>query len=148
MTTLVSTAGGRVHVPRRSNPPPEIRGNYLSVTTFRRDGRAVATPVWFVTDGDELLVQTGASSGKVKRIRRNPRVVVASGSARGRVHGPTYEATATLLPPSANERMRRLLSRKYRVALLFIRPIRAIQLRRHPERADDEVVLSIQHVHD
>jgi uncharacterized protein len=41
-----------------------IPGKYLSITSFRRDGTGVATPVWFIQEGGRLLVQTGASSGK------------------------------------------------------------------------------------
>jgi len=51
---------------------------YISVTTYRRDGTDVATPVWFVQDGDRLLIRTGVDSGKAKRIRRNPAVLVAA----------------------------------------------------------------------
>src|SRR5437867_2586309 len=65
----------------------ELTGNYLSLTTFRRDGSAVATPVWFVHDFDRLLVQTDGSSGKVQRLQRNPHAIVAPCTARGRVTG-------------------------------------------------------------
>jgi PPOX class probable F420-dependent enzyme len=54
-----------------------IPGKYLSITSFRRDGTGVATPVWFVQEAGRLLIQTDASSYKVRRIRRNPRVMIA-----------------------------------------------------------------------
>jgi hypothetical protein len=54
-----------------------FHGKYLSLTSFKRDGTGVATPVWFVADGERLLISTDAQSFKVKRIRRNPRVTVA-----------------------------------------------------------------------
>ncbi len=44
---------------------------YILLTTFRKDGRAVPTPVWAVRDGEALAVWTRADSGKVKRIRHN-----------------------------------------------------------------------------
>jgi hypothetical protein len=51
---------------------------HISLTTFRRDGTAVSTPVWVVSDdGRRLLVWSGANTWKVKRIRRDPRVRVA-----------------------------------------------------------------------
>ena len=53
-------------------------GKYLSLTTFRRDGTPVATPVWLVRDGDTLLVITGAESGKATRLRADSRALVAS----------------------------------------------------------------------
>src|SRR5580700_2046337 len=51
---------------------------YVSLTTFRRDGTAASVPVWVVSDdGERLLVWTGANTWKVKRIRRDPRVLIA-----------------------------------------------------------------------
>jgi len=44
---------------------------YLNLETFRKNGAAVKTPVWFVQDGDAIFVRTLANSGKVKRIRNN-----------------------------------------------------------------------------
>jgi predicted pyridoxine 5'-phosphate oxidase superfamily flavin-nucleotide-binding protein len=51
---------------------------YLSLTTFRRDGTPVATPVWASQDGDRLYVWTEADAGKVKRVRSNGAVVLGS----------------------------------------------------------------------
>jgi len=45
---------------------------FLLLTTFRRSGEAVGTPVWVVRDGSHLLVTTGQQTGKVKRIRHTP----------------------------------------------------------------------------
>jgi hypothetical protein len=47
---------------------------FVSVTTFRRDGTPVPTPVWIAQDGDALVVTTPAGTGKVKRLRHDPRV--------------------------------------------------------------------------
>ena len=71
---------------------------YLSLTTFKRDGTEVSTPVWVVSDdGRRLLVWTGGSTWKVKRIRRDPRVLVAPCTFRGRERGPRLEGTARLV---------------------------------------------------
>jgi uncharacterized protein len=66
---------------------------YISLTTFRQDGTPVATPVWVVSDdGRRLLVWTGPQTWKVKRLRRNPRVIVAASDFRGRTTAsPTRE---------------------------------------------------------
>jgi uncharacterized protein len=53
------------------------RERYISITTFRRDGTPVATPVWVVAEGGRLYVWTGAQTGKAKRIRHHPAVTVA-----------------------------------------------------------------------
>ena len=51
------------------------RSRYVSLTTYRKDGTGVATPVWHVVNGDEMLVISEAEAWKVKRIRNNSRVV-------------------------------------------------------------------------
>ena len=47
---------------------------FVSLTTFRRSGAPVSTPVWVARDGDALVVLTPVGSGKVKRLRSDPRV--------------------------------------------------------------------------
>jgi len=55
--------------------PSAIHGQkYISLTTFRKNGTPVATPVWFGEDGDKLYVMTRSDLGKAKRIRNNPQV--------------------------------------------------------------------------
>lgn len=71
--------------------------NYLSLTTYRRSGEAVPTPVWFARSGDALYVFTDIESGKVKRIRNDPRVLLASCDMRGRVRSESIEAAARVL---------------------------------------------------
>lgn len=71
---------------------------YISLTTRRRDGTLASTPVWVVSDdGRRLLVWTHASTWKVKRIRRDPRVLVARSSFRGRERGPRLEGHAQII---------------------------------------------------
>jgi uncharacterized protein len=87
---------------------------YISLTTFKRDGTPVATPVWVVSDdGRRLLVWTGASSWKVKRIRRDPRVRVAASDIKGRTRGESYEGVARLLDVPPGSLVEPLLDRKY-----------------------------------
>jgi PPOX class probable F420-dependent enzyme len=70
---------------------------YVLLTTFRRDGRAVATPLWVVPDGAGLAFWTVAGSGKLKRIRNSGRVTVAACDMRGNpTGGETIEATARI----------------------------------------------------
>jgi PPOX class probable F420-dependent enzyme len=72
------------------------KSTYLSLTTFRRDGTPVATPVWLAQQGDELVVHTARSSGKAKRLRNSSRVLLAPCDMRGRVTGEVVEGTARL----------------------------------------------------
>ena len=91
------------------------RARYVSLTTFRKDGTPVATPVWAVADGGELYVWTRSDSWKVKRIRNNGRVTVVACDVRGRVveGAPVLEGHARLLDGEGLKRVRRLMMRKY-----------------------------------
>lgn len=92
---------------------------YLNLETFRRNGAAIRTPVWFVADdtpGDgpaTLYVYSTGDSMKVKRIRNNKAARIAACDLRGRVTGAWVEAEATIVDGAAFERGMRLLNRKY-----------------------------------
>ncbi|MEU2336223.1 PPOX class F420-dependent oxidoreductase [Streptomyces sp. NPDC006654] len=88
-------------------------GKYLLVTSYRKDGTPVPTPVWVVRDGDTLGVWTAADSWKVKRIRRRPDVRVGPCDVRGRPTGDPVAATAELADPATTARYRDLVARKY-----------------------------------
>jgi uncharacterized protein len=88
-------------------------GKYLSLTTFRRDGTPVATPVWLARRGDELLVYTSMSSGKAKRIRNSGRVLLAPCDMRGRVTGDAVEGTARLQDAAETVVTLGLIRRRY-----------------------------------
>jgi len=91
---------------------------YVSLTTFRKSGAPVATPVWVAGDGDALVVITDHPAGKVTRIRADPRVELRPCTIRGRVLPgvSTVTALATVVDdPDAVERGRALLRRKYAV---------------------------------
>jgi PPOX class probable F420-dependent enzyme len=124
----------------------QFTGKYVSLTTFRRDGTAVSTPVWFVTENGSLLVETDGDSYKVKRIRRNDNVTVAPCNATGRVAGEAVTAHAAILPADELPRVERLLHRKYRLDYIFVLPIyRLVQrLRGRPVRSERSVILSIR----
>jgi uncharacterized protein len=101
-------------------------GRYLSVTSFKRDGTGVATPVWFVSDGSRLFAFTDLHSAKIRRIRRNPRVLAASCRADGKLRREPVTARSEVLSTRADlERVRKLLLARYkisyRVVMLFYR---------------------------
>ncbi|MEE1930716.1 PPOX class F420-dependent oxidoreductase [Streptomyces sp. TRM 70351] len=88
-------------------------GKYLLVTTFRRSGKPVPTPVWAARDGDALTVWTGAGSGKVKRIRNRADVLLAPCDVRGRATGDAVPGRAKILDAGGTRRCRTLIARKY-----------------------------------
>ena len=105
--------------------PAAISGQkYISLTTFRKSGVGVPTPVWFGEESDRLYVMTRSDMGKTKRIRNNPAVKVAPCTIRGRVTGAEFAATARILPAEEHGRARAAINRKYwaaRLPLIWIR---------------------------
>lgn len=83
---------------------------YMQLTTFRRDGREVSTPVHVVTDGDVAFFRTWHVAGKAKRLRHTPMVRIAPSTFRGRPLGPAIEAEAYLLEGEASDRAARMLA--------------------------------------
>lgn len=60
---------------------------FVSLTTFRRSGAPVSTPVWVSRDGDSLVVLTPPDRSQVKRLRHDPRVETAPCGRFGAVAG-------------------------------------------------------------
>ncbi|NBO84268.1 MAG: PPOX class F420-dependent oxidoreductase [Actinobacteria bacterium] len=100
--------------------PLSNKEKYVSLVTFRRDGRPVATPVWFAAIGDEFGVITETNVGKVKRIRNNSRVTVQVCDYSGNVvpagdpkAAPVLEATARLVTGADAVAVRKAIAKKY-----------------------------------
>lgn len=70
---------------------------YINLTTFRKTGEAVATPLWFADYRGVLYAQTFPTAGKLKRIRHTPRVTVASCTLNGKTLGPQIEGRAHII---------------------------------------------------
>jgi PPOX class probable F420-dependent enzyme len=100
-----------------SQIPASIQGQkYISLTTFRKTGVGVATPVWFGEADGRLYVMTRSDMGKTKRIRNHPQVRVAACTMRGKVTGTEFAATARILPPEEHARARQAINQKYWMA--------------------------------
>ncbi len=102
-----------------STIPVEIHGQkYISLVSFRKNGAAVRTPVWFAEDAGKLYVMTGSHLGKYKRIRNNPRVTIAPCTIRGKVTGAEFPARARIMRTEEFSRVRKLINAKYWLARL------------------------------
>lgn len=110
------------------------RSRYVSLTTYRKDGTAVATPVWHVMRDGELLIVSEAGAWKVKRIRNNSHVVVTVCDVRGRIAPGAASAagTARLLDEADTVTARALLARKYLLSLIGNWFAKILRLRRPP----------------
>lgn len=95
---------------------------YILLTTFRRDGTPVATPVWVVKlDGERIGFWTSSGSGKAKRLAHTARVTVTPCDARGRVRAgaAVVDATARVVTGSELEEIRRRIVSKYGLMTKF-----------------------------
>ncbi len=89
---------------------------YLRFTTFKRDGTAVATPVWSVGLPDGRVgFWTSSGSGKAKRLAHTSRVLVQPSDARGRAKAGTepIEATAEVVSGAEYQTIYGLVKSKY-----------------------------------
>lgn len=82
---------------------PFVKQWAVLLTSHRKDGTGVGTPVSIAVDGDHAYFRTPGKAGKVKRIRRDPEVEIAPSTFRGRPTGPEIHARARLLDPGSTE---------------------------------------------
>lgn len=94
---------------------------YVNLTTFRRSGEEVTTPVWFVLLDGRLYMTTPPDAGKMKRIRREPRVVVTPSTSWGASRGEGVEGLARDVGDEETGRFEKALRQKYRVGIGLFR---------------------------
>jgi PPOX class probable F420-dependent enzyme len=95
---------------------------YILVTTYRRDGTPVSTPVWSVAlDNSEIGFWTSSQSGKAKRLAHSAKVQVQPCDARGRAKPGTsaVEASARLVEGPEFEKIRERVVAKYGLMTKF-----------------------------
>lgn len=92
---------------------PFVRQRTVLLTTYRRDGTPVGTPVHVAVDGDLAFVRTWDTTWKLERIRNNPEVGLAPSTLRGKPTGPAIRARARILKGDESARAGRRLAEKY-----------------------------------
>ncbi|MEV7758281.1 PPOX class F420-dependent oxidoreductase [Microbacterium sp. NPDC089180] len=118
---------------------------FVSLGTFRKNGALAAVPVWIARDGDELVVTSERSTGKVKRLRNDSRVVLRPCSRMGSIDPDaiTVEAHARIAGPATDDdRADRALRRKYGLQFRIILGVEAL-VRRIQRKPGDRVILRI-----
>lgn len=86
---------------------------YIALETFRKNGNSVITPVWFVEDSDLIWVITRENTGKVKRIKNNNRVKIATSNFSGKPKSKFYEGYAKMVQENLAENAISLRNKKY-----------------------------------
>ncbi|GAC1424503.1 MAG: PPOX class F420-dependent oxidoreductase [Ktedonobacteraceae bacterium] len=90
---------------------------YALLKTFRKNGDAVPTPIWFASDKGKLYITTSGTAGKVKRIKNNGRATLTPCDQRGRIigDGKEVEGMAHVLAEAEYAHANSVLLRKYKL---------------------------------
>ena len=102
-----------VEQPRQGSIGEIARFKRSLLVTYRRDGTPVPTPVWAAASDGALYVRSERAAGKVKRLRRDPRMLVAPCTIRGKPLGAPLEASGRILDPSEEPPAERVLAARY-----------------------------------
>jgi len=89
---------------------------YISLETYRKNKEPVRTPVWFVIKDNSIQVVTREKTGKVKRIRNNKQVKIATCTIRGNITGQWMPGIVTILPDAQTSDAVKLRDKKYGLA--------------------------------
>ena len=114
-----------------------LNQKYINLETYRKNGQAVQTPVWFAIDGSIIYVRTDSNSGKVKRARNNSYVRITPSNARGQPKGEWIDGEMKIASTAESERANQLLRKKYGLQGKIIRMVNKI-------RKTKPIVISIQ----
>jgi len=118
---------------------------FVSLTTFKKDGAAVATPMWIGCDGDHLLVWTPTDSWKVKRVKNNPRVVLAPCARGGKVRegaDPVDGVAEVITEPATVQRLAGVIRRKYGLMFSVVAFLERLLARKQKPRAVLRIALT------
>jgi uncharacterized protein len=95
----------------------------ILLTTYKRDGTPVGTPVSIAFDGDRAFFRSYDQAWKAKRLRNNCRVEFAPATLRGTPTGPPVRGRATLLAGEQAQIAARALARRHRVLQGILVPL-------------------------
>ncbi|MGN9906904.1 PPOX class F420-dependent oxidoreductase [Phytohabitans sp. LJ34] len=104
---------GEVSVAASPALAPFTRQKTVLLTTYRKDGRPGGSPVSVAVDGERAFVRSFEKSLKTRRLRRDPRAVIAPSTGRGRVTGAVVPARMRLLHGAEDRYAARLLRAKH-----------------------------------
>lgn len=128
-----------------TDPPVARLGaeKFVALTTFKRDGEGVSTPMWIAHDGSGLLAWTHADSWKVKRVRRDSRVTLEPCNRLGKVSEggePVAGRAEVVADPTRVAGVEEMIRRKYGFQYRAVTFLERIAAR---GRRKDRVVLTI-----
>lgn len=86
---------------------------YINLETYKKNGQAVQTPVWFMISNNMIFVQTMKTTGKIKRIKNNSKIRIMPCGMRGEPKGEWIDGTATLADDTKIQEIVKLRLKKY-----------------------------------
>ena len=102
---------------------PFVTQRTVLLTSFRRDGTPVGTPVNIAVEGDRAFIRSFDAAWKIKRMGRNPEVEVAPSTIRGEPQGPAIRARARLLEGEEAEHASELIESKHPILQGILVPL-------------------------
>ena len=121
------------------------REQCIALTTFRKTGQAVTTPVWFAISLGTIYVETHADAGKLKRLRHTARVTLAPCTYSGKVTGSVSEGNARILTESEESTAASVaLAKKYGVMRSLYHFVRNARRMLQRKAKVDEVYIAIE----
>ncbi len=128
----------------RATIPELEKEQCIALTTFRKTGQAVTTPVMFAQRTGIIYVGTRADAGKLKRLGHTARVTLAPCTYSGKVIGAVSEGTARILTdPQERAAAASALTKKYGVMLPLTRTAWRLL---HRKANAEEVYIAIEPV--
>lgn len=97
----------------RETLEPFVHQKTVLLTTYRRNGAPIGTPVNIAVEGDRAFVRTWDQAWKLKRIRNNPQIEIAPSTFRGKPTGPAIRALARVLDGAESAHAGQTLARKH-----------------------------------
>ncbi|MFX1498248.1 MAG: PPOX class F420-dependent oxidoreductase [Promethearchaeota archaeon] len=98
-----------------------MEGKYVSLITYKKNGDPITTPVWFVEQNKKIYFVTLQRRFKLKRIKNNPSVKIASSSMRGKPKGEYFDGIARILSDDESKHIIELFKKKYRMFKLMFK---------------------------
>jgi uncharacterized protein len=118
---------------------------FVSLTTYKKNGDALATPMWLGRDGDHLFVWTPADSAKIKRVRNDPRVTLVPCGRFGKPNNdaePVAGTAEVITEPATVRRLAEVIRHKYGLEYWVVTLIERLAARGEKPRAILRIALS------
>ena len=102
---------------------PFVRQWAVLLTTYKRDGTPIGTPVNIAVEGDRAFIRTFDRAWKARRLRNNPEAEIAPSTARGKATGPAVRVRTRLLGGDEAAQASKALARKHRLVHGILVPL-------------------------